>query len=410
MATEIEETNAHFFVTGKAGTGKSVLLQHLKLMSKKQFVVVAPTGVSALNVGGQTIHSLFKIPPSFIQQGSLKVDAKTAPLLKKIEMVIIDEISMVRCDLMDAIDSLLRQARGSFLPFGGVQMVMFGDLYQLPPVVQDPELHRYFQENNEGFYFFNAHAWQGADLQIRELKKIFRQSDEDFIQMLNAIRVGDVSPSILKELNERTVRELPERGVVTLATTNNTVASINTRHLLGLKEDERTYTAVIVGNLEESSFPTDKFLKLKNGAQVMFLKNDPNRRWVNGSVGIVEEMDKDEVKVKVDGKTHAVARETWSKIRYLYNNETETVDSETVSSFTQFPLRLAWAITIHKSQGQTYDSVVIDLGSGAFSHGQSYVALSRCRSLEGLYLKRAIYQRDIIVDPAIVHFMSKALK
>lgn len=410
LAQEIEETTAHFFVTGKAGTGKSVLLQHIKQTSKKQFVVVAPTGVAALNVGGQTIHSLFKIPPSFIQPDSLKIDAKTIPLLKKVEMVIVDEISMVRCDLMDAIDSLLRQARGNSEPFGGVQMVVFGDLYQLPPVITDPELKRYFQENNDGFYFFNAHAWQGADLQIRELKKIFRQSDEEFIHILNAIRVGDVSSSILQELNDRTVREIPQSGVVTLATTNSTVAAINTRHLSSLADTEHLYTAVITGTMEESSFPTEKQLRLKKQAQVMFLKNDKDKRWANGSIGVIEELGKDEIRVSIDGTTHTVTRETWNKIRYLYNTDTQAVESETVSSFTQFPLRLAWAITIHKSQGQTYGSVVIDLGSGAFSHGQSYVALSRCRSLEGLYLKRAIYQRDIIVDPAIVHFMSKALR
>ncbi len=408
VASEIEATKDHFFVTGKAGTGKSVLLQYIKATTQKNFVVVAPTGVAALNVGAQTIHSLFKIPPSLVQENSLRLDARTAKLLSKIEMVIVDEISMVRCDLMDAIDSLLRQAHRNQLPFGGVQMVMFGDLYQLPPVLSDPSLRQYFQENNEGHYFFNAHAWNKTELVIRELTKIYRQTDEQFITILNAIRVGDVSEHVLEELNERVVTSMPRNGVIILASTNATVARTNTQRLGELSGEEVAYTAKVKGPLEPNSFPTDAELKLKTGSQVMFMKNDKEKRWVNGSIGTIEALEKKEVRVNVDGTVHTVGMETWDKIRYTYDETVDQLKDEVVSSFTQLPLRLAWSITIHKSQGQTYDAVAIDLGSGAFAHGQSYVALSRCRSLEGLYLKRAVTQRDIIVDPAIVDFMSKA--
>lgn len=406
---KIESSNENFFITGKAGTGKSVLLQYFKQKSAKKVVVCAPTGVAALNVGGQTIHSLFRIPPAFIERNSLQpVGYKTALLLRNIDTVVIDEISMVRADLMDAIDHRLRQTRNSSLPFGGAQIVMFGDMYQLPPVVNDPELHKYFADNNGGFYFFNAYVWKDVDFSVHELNNIFRQKDESFISVLNAIRNGTMTDEHLTTLNVRAGAGVPDEGVITLATTNQAVNEINDYHLGKLSDKIYEYQATIVGDLEQSAFPTEEILRLKKGAQVMLLKNDKERRWVNGSIGQIIALDTDEIKVSIDGYTYSVPSETWSKIRYTYNPETKKIEEEVVSSFTQFPLRLAWAITIHKSQGHTYGSVAVDMGDGAFAHGQTYVAISRCKSLEGLYLKREIVREDIIVDPSIIEFMNRA--
>lgn len=405
---KLENTHNHFFITGKAGTGKSVLLQYFKQNSAKRLVVVAPTGVAALNVGGQTIHSLFRIPPEFITKEKLRLSPRTAMLLRNLDTVVIDEISMVRADLMDAIDYLLRLARNSNIPFGGVQMVMFGDLYQLPPVVHDPELHKYFADNHGGYYFFNAHVWRNTLPEIYELSTIFRQKDENFKEILNAIRTGDVRIQTLSLLNSRVIIDIPEDGIITLVTTNSLVSEINHHRLEQLEGEVKEYRATITGELEQSSFPTDEVLRLKKGAQIMLLKNDREKRWVNGTLGYIASLSNDEVKVNVDGIVYSIPRETWSKIRYYYDQQKRKVEEEVISSFTQFPLRLAWAVTVHKSQGQTYGSVAVNMGDGAFAHGQTYVALSRCKSLEGLYLTREILIQDIIVDPAIITFMNKA--
>lgn len=403
-----ENTSSHLFITGKAGTGKSVLLQFIRQHSKKKFIVLAPTGVAALNVGGQTIHSFFLLPPTFIETKNLHLNSKTSKILKTLDAIIIDEVSMVRVDVMDAIDFLLRKARGNDQPFGGIQTIMFGDLYQLPPVVNDPELRQYFETMNGGFYFFNSLAWTNTDLEIYELNQNFRQTDEKFKSILNAIRTGLVDNDIISYLNERASVSIPTTGVLTLATINPTVFEINHAKLEGLPDTSFEYHASIDGNLEETAFPTEKTLRLKKGAQIMMLKNDQKKRWVNGSIGTIESIAKNEIKVNIDGLVHTIAPETWNKIRYYFNADKRRVEEEVVSSFTQYPLRLAWAITIHKSQGQTYESVAIDLGWGAFAHGQTYVALSRCKSLETLYLKRPVTYKDIIVDPAIVKFMKNA--
>ncbi len=404
----LEQSNEDVFITGKAGTGKSLLLKYFKQKSSKKLVVCAPTGVAALNVGGQTIHSLFKIPPSFIRQGSIHLDYKTATLLKNIDAVVIDEISMVRADLMDAIDESLRQARHNDLPFGGVQIIMFGDLYQLPPVVSDPELHKYFADNHNGFYFFNASVWKKTKLNIYELSHIFRQNDDEFKEVLNAVRVGDITESLLVKINQRAEVEIPENNIVTLATTNKTVSDINNYQLERLPGEVKEYNAIISGNLEESSFPTEENLRLKVGAQVMLIKNDKEKRWVNGTIGKISSISNNEIKVNIDGIIYPVSQENWNKIRYYYDQEKHKVEEEVVSSFIQYPLRLAWAITVHKSQGKTYGSVIVDMGDGAFAHGQTYVALSRCKTLDGLYLKRSIKKEDIIVDSSVVNFMSQA--
>jgi len=404
----LEKTTAHYFLTGKAGTGKSVLLQYFRQKSEKHIVVCAPTGVAALNIGGQTIHSLFRIPPGFVKKDSLKIEKRTASLLKHIDTVVIDEVSMVSPDLMDAIDHLLRQARNSTIPFGGAQLIMFGDLYQLPPVLADKELYEYFEKNHGGHFFFNAHAWQQSSFEIRELTTIFRQKDEDFKIILNAVREGTITDEQLMVLNKRTVAA-PLEGVVILATINVSVTKINETRLSNLEATVYEYKAEIEGSLEKSAFPADEVLRLKKGAQVMLLRNDKEKRWVNGSIGYVHSLTDTSIQVNVDGVNHTIPKETWKKIRYSFNQNTNSIEEEVVSSFTQFPLKLAWAITIHKSQGQTYTSVAIDMGRGAFAPGQAYVALSRCRTLEGIYLKKPILRSDIIVESTIAEFMKNAV-
>lgn len=406
----LETTNDNYYITGKAGTGKSLLLQYFVENSGKRVVVTAPTGVAALNVGGQTIHSFFKMPFD-IDFDEIKVDYKLREILRNIDTVIIDEVSMVRVDLMEAINRKLQIARKNDEPFGGVQMVMFGDLYQLPPVVTDGELDRYFKHNFGGYYFFNAPAIQKTDLNIYELSTIFRQKDAEFKEVLNAIRHGKFKSSQLDTLNGRTSLEKPDSGFITLAGHNSTVSAINHKRLTQLPGEEKIYEAEIWGNITESSFPTEKKLKLKVGAQVMMLKNDTNkpRRWVNGTLGVITNLNNEVVKVNIDGVEHTVTPAAWDKIQYDYNPDERELTKKVVSSFKQLPLRLAWAITIHKSQGQTYQSVAIDLSDGAFAHGQTYVALSRCVSLEGLYLDSPIRREDVIVDPDIVNFMKKAV-
>lgn len=406
----LETTNDHYYITGKAGTGKSVLLQYFVENSGKRVVVVAPTGVAALNVGGQTIHSFFKMPFDIAFE-DLKVDYKLREILRNIDTVVIDEVSMVRVDLMEAISLKLQIARKNEEPFGGVQMVMFGDLYQLPPVVTDGQLDRYFKHNFGGYYFFNAPAIKKANFHIYELSNIFRQKDAEFKDVLNAIRHGSFKGSQLEILNSRYKAAKPDAGFITLAGNNSTVSAINHKKLVELPGEEKVYEAEIWGNITESSFPTEKKLRLKVGAQVMMLKNDTEkpRRWVNGTLGIITKLNDDLVRVNIDGVEHTIIPVSWDKIQYDYDPDERRLDKKVISSFKQLPIRLAWAITIHKSQGQTYQSVAIDLSDGAFAHGQTYVALSRCVSLGGLYLDSPIRREDIIVDPDIVHFMKKAV-
>lgn len=405
----IENTNETLYVTGKAGTGKSILLQYFVEHTKKRVVVVAPTGVAALNVGGQTIHSFFKLAPELQDLETLEVDGRTKELLKNIDTIVIDEVSMVRADLMEAINIKMQLALKNKLPFGGIQMVMFGDLYQLPPVVSDNELRSYFEEEYGGIYFFNAHVFKETKLRIVELSYIFRQKSERFRRLLNAIRNGEHDYDILEELNERVVAARPESGFITLAGNNATVSKINHSKLESLTGEERVYEASVVGDMKENNFPTEKGLKLKVGAQVMLLKNDTERprRWVNGTLGIVTKLKENEVLVNIDGVEHTVEKESWEAIKYSYDTDEKKLKKQVTSAFVQIPLRLAWAITIHKSQGQTYSSVVIDTKGGMFQSGQTYVALSRCTSLEGLYLTAPIRDRDIIIDRKVVEFMGR---
>ncbi|MGM1018603.1 MAG: ATP-dependent DNA helicase [Actinomycetota bacterium] len=432
----IEDSHEHVFITGRAGTGKSTLLQYFAWNTKKQIAICAPTGVAALNVEGQTIHSLFRLPIGLIADSDIDQSDATRRILNAIETLVIDEISMVNADLMDAMDRALRQARGRRAePFGGVQVVMFGDPYQLAPVPPRGDELRYVQDHYRSFWFFDAKVWagdaggddglidlgrHGAQLHVRELVRIHRQSDDGFKAMLNAVRYGRVTAEIAGVLNTQGARTPPdpepgEVPMITLATRNDIVNTINRRHLAALPGKEQTAKAEVSGDFGrgESSFPADAELKLKVGAQVMFLRNDTGSmgdppRWVNGTIGTVTRILGGSVRVEIDGEEVDVEPAVWERFRYAYDPSTRKLTRDVMAEFTQFPLRLAWAVTIHKSQGKTYERAVVDLGSGAFAPGQTYVALSRLTSLEGLYLSRALRPSDIRVDPDVMRFMRAA--
>jgi ATP-dependent exoDNAse (exonuclease V) alpha subunit len=405
----IENTREHVFVTGRAGTGKSTLLNHLAWNTDKSLVITAPTGVAALNVGGQTVHSLFRLPIGVIADHDIEQSAELRKLLNSIDTLVIDEISMVNADLMDAIDRSLRQARQRNKEvFGGVQVVLFGDPYQLAPVPGDPEERAYFTDTYRSMWFFDAKVWEQAELKIVELVEVQRQHEADFKYMLNAVRHGQVTKEIADRLNETGARRAPDDGTITLATRNDTVNRINSGALARLPGRVLTAKAEVSGDFGGRAFPADETLELKVGAQVMFLRNDSGQqdgpRWVNGTIGTVTRIDSN-VYVDVDGEIHEVEPTSWEKFKYSYSPATKKLTKDVVAEFTQFPLRLAWAVTIHKSQGKTYDSAIVDLGQRAFSPGQTYVALSRITALDGLYLTRPLRPSDIMVDPDVERFM-----
>jgi hypothetical protein len=398
----IEGGHEHVFVTGRAGTGKSTLLHLLVEETHRRVAVVAPTGLAAINVGGQTIHSFFRLPPRFVDVRELRALRHTG-VMKAIDLLVIDEVSMVRADVMDGIDATLRLNRRSDEPFGGVQLALFGDLWQLPPVVREPELKEYFQAAHGGPWFFQAHVWQQCSARSVELGRIYRQQDDPgFMRILQAVRDGEPDDEILGELNDRV---LPKRSLddvdsyIVLTGTNAAAARENARRLSELPGRAVNYAAEVTGRFDPGAFPTEPDLLLKVGARVMFLKNDPEQRWVNGSFGTVVELGDEGPTVQLaDGTAHLVKKTAWENITYQYDRPGKQITREVVGSYRQLPLRLGWAITIHKSQGQTFDRVYIDLAGGAFSHGQVYVALSRCRSLAGLALARPLRASDVLLD------------
>jgi len=414
VADRIEDSMEHVFVTGRAGTGKSTLLQHVAAHTTKAVAICAPTGVAALNVGGQTVHSLFQLPIGVIADQRLYRREEVRAVLRGIETLIVDEVSMVNADLMDAIDRSLREARRRQQePFGGVQIVLFGDPYQLAPVPpREAEERAYFKDHYRSPWFFDAKVWQSAPLEAVELRTIHRQRDSAFADMLTAVRHGEVTPEIGRALNEAGARPVPAGAeVITLATTNATVARINQQGLAALPGRTQTAVAEIEGEFGASYYPAEPTLELKDGARVMFLRNDVSgdARWVNGTTGTVVGIARGKVTVETDeGETHDVEPATWERFRYQYDAVARSLTKDVVAEFTQFPLRLAWAVTIHKSQGQTYDRALVDLGPRAFAPGQTYVALSRLRTLDGLHLARGIRPSDVIVDPFVREFMSRA--
>ncbi len=414
----MEGTHKNIFVTGRAGTGKSTLLQHFRMNTQKKLVVLAPTGVAALNVQGQTIHSFFGFKPSVtLQDLPKKIPEKLSKLLEHLDAIVIDEISMVRADLLDCIDRYLQKILKIREPFGGVQMIFIGDLYQLPPVVGSHE-KEIFKEVYETPYFFSAEVFAQTTFEMIELEKMYRQSDEKFISILNAIRNNTPTFVHLKDLNTRYVPVVEdyqsEDFAITLTSTNAQADSINAYHLKQLLGKAISFEASIMGDFHLKDAPTAEFLTLKPKAQVMFLNNDSAGRWVNGTLGVVKEIHhagsgeiEEVIVVTEKGTTVEVTPHTWEIFEYHYNQGQRSLESNTLGSFTQFPLRLAWAVTIHKSQGKTFDRVIIDIGRGTFAHGQMYVALSRCRTLEGLTLCQEIQKRHIIMDWKVVKFLTQ---
>jgi ATP-dependent DNA helicase PIF1 len=412
---KIKDTNDHIFVTGKAGTGKSTLLEYIRKQAFKKIILLAPTGISAININGDTIHSFFKLKPGFekAEAAKMKIDEKKQKKYQRIETIAIDEISMVRADLLDAIDIVLRRARKNDLPFGGVQMVFFGDLYQLPPVVTPADKEKFFAEYTLP-YFFGAEVFKPRndlfnttfELEIIELTEIYRQRDMHFINVLNAVRNNFVTPTHLEQLNTRFFPNFvpeDEDNYIYLMTTNASAGEVNNAKLAKLPAEEQMFLSKKTGDIARNLQPNDDKITLKVGAQIMFIHNDTERKWVNGTIGKVVKMLGNSILVeKSDGQIVEVTKHTWEISKYVFNDG--KFEREMIGSFTQMPLKLAWAITIHKSQGKTFEKVIIDLGRGSFAHGQTYVALSRCTTLDGIVLKKKMYKSSIIMDERVKKF------
>ena len=390
----IANTNSSFFLTGRAGTGKTTFLRNVQKMVDKQFITLAPTGVAAILVGGDTIHSFFGLPMDVCTPGTMgKMNEARILTLIHTDTIIIDEVSMVRCDIIDAIDYTMRKTLRSSLPFGGKQMIFVGDMFQLPPVVKQGAEHDLMRDlyHTEDFFFYKADVIKRMRMVKIEFQKVYRQEDQDFLRILENVRLNKTTPENLMHLNERVCQPTKEDGtVITLASLNRTADDINQKCLAEIDSEEYTYEGTVIGKFEEKRFPVDKNLKLKVGAQVMFTRNDPHKRWVNGTIGTVSKLTKDEIKVTTDGETYVVPNCSWESFSYEYDKEERKMKKELLGTFTQYPLRLAWAITVHKSQGMTFDKLYLDLSRGMFAAGQLYVALSRVRSLGGLYLSRPI--------------------
>lgn len=404
----VEKTGKSVFLTGKAGTGKTTFLRKVVEESRKRVVVVAPTGIAAINAGGVTIHSFFQLPLHPFIPGA-KIESKFAfskekrSIIKTMDLLIIDEISMVRSDLLDAVDSVLRRFRNRFKPFGGVQLLMIGDLQQLTPVITDEEI-QLLAPYYSNPYFFGSRALSQVDYVTIELKEVYRQQDEAFITILNSVRCGRPSPDVIRALNQRyDPNFIPssDEGYIRLTTHNNIANSYNEQQLDMIDEPIHCFDAVIDGNFPEYSYPTEARLELKVGAQVMFVKNDPSaeRRYFNGKIGVVTDFYEEYILVQCPGDDEKIAVEPleWENCRYVINEQTQEMETEVVGIFKQYPLRLAWAITIHKSQGLTFDKAIIDAAS-SFASGQVYVALSRCRTLEGMVLATPLRQDAVITD------------
>ncbi len=422
MATDIEITDEYrvvhallsddlpvVFVSGNAGTGKSTLIRYLRDALAKKLVVVAPTGVAALNVEGATIHSFFRLPPKIHEEEDIKL-VLDRQMYRELELLIIDEVSMVRADLMDSMDRFLRKNRLNNAPFGGVQLLLVGDLFQLPPVVPRQEWEVLTEKGYSGPYFFHSFKLQNVSLIHYELTSFFRQTDQAFIELLNKVRTGDDLDYVVAELNQRCTKKDTSPSDITLTCTNSVAEQINRTQLERIRSREYVREGHVDGRfaVDRDRLPSPMDLRLKVDARVMFTKNDELQQWVNGSLGIVRAIDGQTIVVELIGDQAGLICEvtpaTWETYTYSYDAKRDRIVAETAGTYTQYPLMLAWAITIHKSQGQSLDNVLVDLGTGAFAYGQVYVALSRCRSIEGIHLARPIRKADIRCDPSIKEF------
>ncbi len=421
----LENGSRNVFITGKAGTGKSTLLMYFREHTTKNVAVLAPTGVAAVNIKGQTIHSFFRFKPDITPEGvhSIKIRRTQKALYQKIDTIVIDEVSMVRADLLDCVNIFLRlHGKDRTKAFGGVQMVFIGDLYQLPPVVTRVE-RDIFQDVYSSPYFFDSKVLREISsddqhplrVECIELKKIYRQKEEDFIRLLGTIRNRTATSENLKALNKRYLPHFkPEKDelYIYLTTTNAMADRINQERLDELEGESYYCEGTLAGQFETKNLPTHQSLELKIGAQVMLLNNDAGGRWINGSIGkIIEVIDEGQI-VTVElseGDIVDVVPFQWDMYRFFFDEDTQTLQSESVGSFKQHPLKPAWAVTIHKSQGKTFDKAIVDIGYGTFAHGQAYVALSRCATFEGLVLKKPILRKHILLDNSVVQFMASQI-
>lgn len=408
----IANTNSSFFLTGRAGTGKTTFLRNVQKMVNKQFITLAPTGVAAILAGGDTIHSFFGFPMEVCTPGTCgnMNEARILTLLHA-DTIIIDEVSMVRCDIIDAIDFTLRKALRTTQPFGGKQIIFVGDMFQLPPVVRygaERELLRDIYRTND-FFFYKADAIKRMRLVKIEFQKVYRQNDnQQFLNILENVRMNRVTPENIMHLNERVTQPKSEDGmVITLASLNKTADNINQQRLAEIKSEEFVYEGTINGKFDASKLPVEPHLRLRVGAQVMFTRNDQQKRWANGTLAKVVKLAQDEISVTLDdGNTYAVPCVSWESVSYEYDRESRKLKREVTGTFTQYPLKLAWAITVHKSQGMTFDKMLLDLSRGLFAPGQLYVALSRVRSLDGLYLSNAVIPQYAHTNREIMAYAS----
>lgn len=408
----IANTNSSFFLTGRAGTGKTTFLRNVQKMVNKQFITLAPTGVAAILAGGDTIHSFFGLPMEVCTPGTCgKLNEARILTLLHADTIIIDEVSMVRCDIVDAIDYTLRKVLRTTLPFGGKQIIFVGDMFQLPPVVRQGAerelLHDIYQTND--FFFYKADAIKRMRLVKIEFQKVYRQDDDQkFLHILENVRMNKVTPENIMHLNQRVTQPQAEDGmVITLASLNKTADNTNQQRLAEIDAEEFTYEGTIAGKFDDKKLPVEYNLRLKVGAQVMFTRNDQQKRWANGTLAKVVKLTKDEIHVQLDnGDTHVVPCASWDSVSYEYDRESRKLKKEVTGTFTQYPLKLAWAITVHKSQGMTFNKMSLDLSRGLFAAGQLYVALSRVRSLEGLYLSKGIIPQYAHTNREIMAYAS----